>query len=286
MIVLLLEDKVYSIESFPKKIYERFPATSILKVIKRNVEECLTKSKTVPLLTDGWAIVIDNKVSIEQALPFCRNKANLVVLWIDRKNKMDIELKLTNEKLDYKVLDNLNVSKENLIAYVCKELNLKDTDAKTLCNKCNNYLPYVIESVTVLKSLGKQITRKDILKFIDKRSRMNVHSLFLHFIGYKVMETSLVASYLYDFRYGFSYIKESLLNYLNDAIEIYLLMEQGFLGADNFKTYDFGKAMAFSEYSMKSLIIDVHSVVSLEILILTKIKIQKSSLYDLLNYLN
>ena len=94
----------------------------------------------------------------------------------------------------------------------------------------------------------------------------------------------MLASYLYDFRYGFKYIKDSLLSYLNDAIEIYLLMEQGFLGADNFKSYDFGRSIVFSEYSLRKLIIDVHSVISLDVLILTKIKIQKCSLHDLLNY--
>lgn len=284
MIVILLEDKVYSLNSFPKKIRDRFPNTSILMVNKKNTEECLRKSKEIPLLTDGWAIIIDDKVPIEQTVQFCKNDSNLVVIWINPKNKMEMELALTKEKLKYRIVDNINLEKDKLLDYVCSELKIDLKESKTLCNKCNNYLPYVLESVTMLKSLGRQVTRKDILNFIDKRNRLNVHSLFLHLIGYKVVDTSLIASYLYDFRYGFKYIKDSLLSYLNDAIEIYLLMEQGFLGADNFKTYDFGRSIAFSEYSLRKLIIDVHSVISLDVLILTKIKIQKCSLHDLLNY--
>ena len=284
MVIVLMEDSVYSIDSFLKKIYSRFPVTSVLNVDKRNLNESLSKMETQPLLTDGWAIIVNKRVSISQSIKFCNSDSNLVVLWINPKDKMEVELKLNENKIKYRVLDNLNVSKDALITYTCNELNLDTKEAKTLCNRCNNYLPYVLESVTLLKSLGRDVKRKDILKYIEKKNQINAHSLFLYFIGYKYYDSSQVSTYLYDFRYAFSYIKESLLKYLEDAIEIYLLMEQGFLGADNFKSYDFGRSMVFSEYSMKSLILDVHSSVNLEKLIFTKIKIEKSSLHDLLNY--
>lgn len=285
MIIVLMEDRVHTIKSLPAMVRARFPKTSVMTVNKNNRVESLELSKTTPLLTDGWAIIINQGVNLDQALPFFNNTKNSVIYWIKPSEKSDVINRLNELKFKFTFVDNINVSREELIDYVSNKLELKKADAKTLCNKCNNYLPYVLESTALLSSLGRKVTRKDILKFIDKHNRVSIHSLFLHLIGYKVMETSLVSSYLYDFRFGFHYVKENLLKYLNDAIKVYLLIEQGFLGADNYSTYVFDSKLTISDYVLKNLILNVHPKVSLEVLLLAKIKVQKSSLHDLLNYI-
>lgn len=283
MVIVLMQDKVYAIDDFPAKVREKFPNTSILEVNKSCVRERLEQSKLTPLLTDGWAVIIQNNVSIEQAIPFCRDERNVVIVWIKPKDKKEVMTALKTEKIKFSLLDNINVSKEELCSYVSQELKVNKKDAITLCNRNNYYLPYVLESVTLLKSLGKDIKRTDILKFVDKRTSMTINKLFYHLIGYKMMETSLVAGYLYDFRYAFRYIKESLLKCLNDCIKIYYLIEEGRLGADNFKTFVFDEKICFSDYALEQIILKVHVSVPLEKLILVKIKVQKMTLEDLID---
>lgn len=286
MIIVLLENKVYAIESLIGKIKSEFPKSSILEVNKSNRFEMLKLADTTPLLTEGWIVICHERLNIVQILPFCKNTKNLIIINVNQSTKTDVINCLLENKLEYSLVDNVNVSKETLIKYVSETLSLSDKDSKTLCNKCNNYLPYVLEAVTLLQTLGRQITRNDILKFIDKRTTLNVHSLFLHVIGYKVLDESLVSTYLYDFKYAFSYIKGKLMSYIDDSIYVYSLIESGLLGADNYIGYQFDKKLTISEYVLKNLVLYVHKEISFEVLLLTKIKVSKcTSMYMLLEFM-
>lgn len=286
MIIVLLENKVYAIESLIGKIKSEFPKSSILEVNRSNRFEMLKLSETTPLLTDGWIILCSERLNILQILPFTKNSKNLVVINATNTSKSDIINCLEDNKLEFSLVDNINVSKETLIKYVSNTLSLSEKDSKTLCNKCNNYLPYVLESVTLLQTLGRDVTRNDVLKFIDKRTTLNVHSLFLHLIGYRVLEETLVSTYLYDFKYAFSYMKTKLLAYLDDSIYIYTLIESGLLGGDNYKTYQYDKKLTISDYTLKNLVLYVHKEISFEVLLLTKIKVSKcTSMYMLLEFM-
>lgn len=286
MIVVLLENSIYTIDSLIGKIKSKFPKTSILEVNKGNRYDLLKLSHTVPLLTDGWVIIGNQSMSVEQMLPFCKDTNNLVILHTKPVNKTTVMESLDENGIKYKLVDNVNVPKETLINYVCSTLKLQQKDAKALCNRCNNYMPYVLESVTLLQTLGRQVTRSDINMFIPQRTNITVNSLFLHMIGYKVLDISLVANYLYDFRYAFKYVKTKLLEYLEDAIYVYSLIESGVLGSDNYSTFTFDRTLVISEYVLKNLVLHVHSEVSLEMLLLTKIKVQKcTAMFMLLEYI-
>lgn len=286
MIIVLLENKVYAIDSLIGRVRREFPDSSILEVNKNNRFDMLKLSNTTPLLTNGWVIICNERMNTQQCLPFCKNPNNLTILHTTPKNKSDVLNFLAENKLEFSLVDNINVSKETLIDYVSSELKLTEKESKTLCNKCNNYLPYVLESVALLQTLGRQVTRNDILKFIDKRTTMSIVSLFNHVIGFKTLDSSLVATYLYDFKYAFGYLKTKLLSYIDDAIYIYTLMDSGLLGPDNYKDYKFDKKLTVSDYMVKNIILNIHRKVSFEILLLTKIKVSKcNSMYAFLEFI-
>lgn len=286
MIVVLLENSIYSIDSLVGKIKSKFPKTSILEVNRSNRYDFLKLSHTVPLLTDGWVIIGNQSMSVEQMLPFCKDTNNLVILHTKPSKKNEVIESLDEHGIKYNLVDNINVSKESLIAYTSTTLSLLEKDAKALCNRCNNYMPYVIEAVTLLQTLGRQVTRNDINTFIQKRTNITINSLFMHMIGYKVLDVSLLATYLYDFKYAFKYVKTKLLEYVEDSIYVYSLIESGVLGSDNYSTFSFDRTLNISEYVLKNLVLHVHSEVSLEMLLLTKIKIQKcTSMFMLLEYI-
>lgn len=284
MVIVLLEHKIYHIESLVDKIHSSFPMNSILKVNRKNIYDMQKLLKTTPLLTDGWAIIISDTVSIEQALAFCKDDNNVVVICTKPNRKNDAIVALGAEEIKFSIVDNIKVGEEALRKYVSERLHIDNKLAITLCNRCNNYLPYVLEGVSLLETLGRQVERKDVTNFIDKRSGVNIYSLFKHLIGYINMDESTVATYLYDFRFAFPYIKKELLKYIDDTINIFSLIESGHLAGDNYKTFNYGFKVRVSDYVLKSLILDVHESVSLELVILLKVKIQKcDSMYQLLN---
>ena len=284
MNIVLIEDPIYSVDSLKKSVKSKFPVTSQISVTKGNFYEKLKLSKTTPLLTEGWAIITSSSLDIKQCALLCSDSRNLIIMDVKPRNKHEAIVVLSGMGIEFSVVDNVHVSKPRLISYTRDKLNISEKDAITLCNRCNNYLPYVNESVSLLESLGKEITRSDILKYSNKRTSFNIQSLLLHLIGYKRANTDEVACFIYDFRYALTYIKRSLLKYLEDSIEIYILMENGLLGADNYKDFKFPRKLEMSEYLLKRLIIDIHPVVPLEMLILVKVSIQKiNKTYELLN---
>lgn len=284
MIVVLLENKVYCIDSLIKKVKSNFPGSSILEVNRSNRFEMLKMVKTKPLLTNKWVIICDARLNVLQCEEFFKRDEDLVILNVTSSTKSEVINTLESLNLPYSLVDNVNVSKKTLVDYVSLELSLSEKDATTLCNKCNHYLPYVLESVSLLKTLGRDVNKNDILKFIDKKTTVNLTSLLFHLMGYRVLDSSVVSSYLYDFRYAFDYIKSNLVAYIEDCIYVYSLIESGFLGADNVKDYQFDRKLKISDYVLKTIVMDIHKKVSFEFLLLLKIKITKcTGMYMLLN---
>lgn len=282
MIIVLIENDLYTIggKSFINQLEAKFPRTSTMFASNKNLEyvkDNLVNSK--PLLTNKW-LVVGNRLKESSALILVKNLYdNVLVLKYDSRTKdVDNLMKLLKSMhVEFKLMDNLNLSEPRLISYVSSELNLSEADAKTLVKRCNLYVPYINESVFALKSLGRQIERKDILNFVVKRSSFNSLSLFNHVIGFKRVPNEVVARFIYDFRYALSYLKTDLLEKLEDALLIYSLMEEGLLSPSNFKDFEFPRKLKVSDYLLKSLVLDIYKSVSYETLIYTKLALSKVS---------
>lgn len=285
--ILLLEDDLYSIKSLKRRVKEIFPSSSILKVNKSNYYNMLKLQHTTPLLTEGWAIFLSSRLSSVQCSKFFdKNEKNLVILQVSPAKKNDRVVELSELGISFKIVDNIKVSKDVLIEHASKELNISTKDATTLCNRCNNYLPYVSESIAVLKTLGRKVTRADILKYVEKRSSTRVLDIFFHIIKFKPSKESDLATMLYDFRYAFDYIKKNLIKYFDTTIYLYTLFESGYLGLDNYKDFEYNKKVEFSPYMVKKILDEVHPRVSLKALLVYKHKVYEcKTMFELLDLL-
>lgn len=280
MIIVLIENDLYSFgnKSFMKELSIKFPRTSTLKLNNRNVTDVVeTLKSSKPLLTEGWLILANNLKESPALMVSKMVGNNILVLKYQTKNSSvdDIMKMLKSNNIAFKLLDNFNIKEDKLISYVSEELLISETDAKTLVKRCNNYLPYINESLFALKALDRKITRKDILNFVLKRSSFNTLSLFNHVIGYKRVSNDVVSRFLYDFKYALKYLKTDLVDKLEDAILIYSLMNEGLLNARNFKDYEYPRKLKISEYLLRSLVLDIYSEVSFETLLYTRLTILK-----------
>lgn len=280
MIIFLIENDLYSIDSnnLVKQLETKFPRTSTLSLTNRNLEYVKnTVSNSKPLLTSKW-LIIGNQLKEISVLTMVKNLYdNVLVLRYNNKSKEveDLMKILKSMSIDFNLVDNVNLSEARLVSYVSSELDLSEADARTLVKRCNHYIPYINESVFALKSLGRQIERKDILNFVVKRSSFNTLSLFNHVIGFKRVSNEVVSRFLYDFRYALKFLKTDLLEKLDDALLVYSLMNEGLLSPSNFKEFTFPRKLKISDYLLKSLILDINKSVSYETLIYTKLAISK-----------
>lgn len=280
MIIFLIENDLYSIDSnnLVKQLETKFPRTSTLSLTNRNLEYVKnTVSNSKPLLTSKW-LIIGNQLKEISVLTMVKNLYdNVLVLRYNNKSKEveDLMKILKSMSINFNLVDNVNLSEARLVSYVSSELDLSEADARTLVKRCNHYIPYINESVFALKSLGRQIERKDILNFVVKRSSFNTLSLFNHVIGFKRVSNEVVSRFLYDFRYALKFLKTDLLEKLDDALLVYSLMNEGLLSPSNFKEFTFPRKLKISDYLLKSLILDINKSVSYETLIYTKLAISK-----------
>lgn len=288
MIIFLIENDLYSLgnKSFIKELQSKFPRTSILEVHNRNVASTVeTIQSSRPLLTSKWLLIAKNlKEDAVKVLAKNLSDNVLVLKYQERTNSVNDLMKLLKStNVEFKLVDNFNISDDKLISYVSSELSISEHDAKTLVKRCNNYLPYINESIFALKALGRPIERRDILNFVLKRSSFNTLSLFNHLIGYKRVSNEVVGRFIYDFRFALKYLKNDLIDKLDDAILVYSLMSEGLLSARNFKEFEFPRKLKISDYLLRSLVLDVYKEVSADTLIYLKLTISKiNNTYQLL----
>lgn len=282
MIIILIENDLYSLQNnlFLKSLEQKFPRTSTLFLTNRSLNEVIdTINTSKPLLTSKW-LVLGNNVKENAVLSIVKHIADnvLVLKYQSRTNAVNDLMKLLKSmSIDFKVVDNFNLSNEKIVSYVSEQLGLSETDSKTLVKRCNGYLPYVNESVFALKSLNRKVERKDVLDFVVNRSTFNTLSLFNHIIGYKKVNNEVVGRFLYDFKYATKYLKKDLLEKFDDALLVYSLMNEGLLTPENFREFEFPKKLKISDYLLKSLVVDVYKEVSYETLLYNKLVISKIS---------
>lgn len=288
MVIVLIENDLYSLgdSSFVKSMQEKFPRTSTLFLNPRSMGDVINSLETSrPLLTSKW-LVLGNNLKENSVLSVLKHLGDnvLVLKYQTRTSAVDDLMKLMKSmSVEFKFVDNFNISKDRIVGYVSEDLGITEADAKTLVKRCNYYLPYVNESIFTLKSLNRPIERKDILNFVLSRSNFNTLSLFNHVVGYKRVNNEVVARFLYDFRYAIKYLKKDLLEKLEDSLLIYSLMSEGLLTPENFRDFEFPRKLKISDYLVKTIILEIYKEVSYETLLYNKLVISKiSNTYQLL----
>lgn len=280
MIVFLIENELYSIgeSSFTKSLNDKFPRTSTIYMNSRNFESTVdTIKSTRPLLTSKWLLIGFNLNSsyVKNILKYATDEVLVFKYLTKTKELEDLMKELKSKNVKFSIVDNVNISEDRMVSYVCSELDLEEKEAKSLVKRCNNYVPYLNESVFALKSLGRKVERKDILNFVVKRSSFNTLSLFNHLIGFKRVSDDVVARFLYDFRYALKYLKTDLLDKFDDALLIYSLMNDGILSTTNYMDFEYPRKLKISDYLLKLLILDISKSVSYETLLFNKLSIEK-----------
>ena len=283
MIFVVLEDPRCPI--FTEGIMTKFPQSSVVRVNKKSKITDLKKLTSKPLLTSKWLVFIDSKTE-SATLKFVGSQDSCICVYyttsIRSKSDFNMCKSICNET---EFIDNLNIGKENSISFIKSNINISDSDAEFLYNRCNKFLPYISESVNLLKGLQVFITRSHIQNYTPKHLNITPNTLFYNLVGIKCSDTKMISEYLYAYRYAFDYIYKSINALFSACSILYKDIESGELSNDNIEEYHANHAnLNVSIYFIRTTLNEIYPSLSYGDLCIKRITIKKvKSILDLLS---
>lgn len=249
---------------------------SCVKYIRDKVKlDQLSEFKKPPLFEQGWFLIykgldrniirflgsLDNNVTVFQAF----NKAKCEQL---------INI-LVECKLKYKIIDNLQISKDTKLDYIRRELHISGGDVDYLYNRTRGYLRDLTNAVYALKHL-RLVTRDDIKALVPKTARFGLVDIYNYMIGLSECKMSYedAIKIVYKYRYGIEFLREFLLSKLKSQMLVYELMSSGELSINNYRGFKHKSLTEITEYQLYK-IIEQNREVSFEYLYFLEINLSK-----------
>lgn len=282
MILVLIEDPLIPIVS--NEIKEKFPYNCRMSITQATRYKEIEKLKDSPLLTKKWYVDISsnvNNILLSKVLTY--NNINVVrTSTSDYKEK----LSLCSKYGECKFINALKLDRDSIKSFICNELNVDSELGDFIYERCNGYTPNILESVTLLKSLSKDIKKSDITKYVKPTPPVSVKSLFLHIIGLKKIKQKSLVLFLYNFRYAIKYLKTELLKLFDIVIKIYNDLLEGNLDLSDIKGYISDNRLKVSDLFVIEILDSVVRNIPIENIYLLRYKIfQLEDTVELLNFI-
>lgn len=268
---------------FSRDFLRDIPSDSIFKVTRNTLIKDLEVLKRNPLFTNKWFVLFDSKVDTSMIDRMISYPNADVIVMADRVNYQKKKSSLM--KLgEYKVIDLVNPSKEFCKNYVIKELGVGDDVAKALLSRSNYFLPTIAENVNTLRSLGRTPTISDVNLYVSKRTSVTVYTLFYYLFNISNVPSKSILMFLYEFRFAFVYLKTRLLELFDVSLTVYSDVESGVVSGVNCREYLSDKQFNVTEYFLKTVINELHPLVTYEKLYLERLRFSRcENIVELLN---
>lgn len=286
---ILIEPKDVPIGSLKSKILSTVPQSSVMNINRGNAFESLKTLRLPPLLTDNWLVFINDRVSYDNIKNiFSITENNNIVHFEVTSKAEEVVNKLIEDGVGVKVINNNKLDKDEVEEYVSSSLDLSIEDTKYLCRRVRYNVKKIVESVNIL-SLLDAVERKDIKQYTNRSSKASVSDIVDKLLGYPNKRgTKGLVDLIYDYRFGFSYLKEYILKEINDIMMTYSAISSGELWLDNYQDFKGdAKMKSISKYRLAKYI-EMYRVVSIDKLYLTKLKIEalrNNEIHLLLSYI-
>lgn len=283
MIYLVMEDSRAPL--FTEDLYNTVPKSSIVKIKKSTLDLEVDKLNSSPLFTSKWFALIDRGVSENLIVKICSMKSVVPIIYVTDKTVGSVR-SVISEFGENKLVNLINPSKSFCEKHVCKVLSVTEDVSKCLCEKSNYFLPSLEENINVLKSLGRAPSKKDINLYISRRNSVTIYSLFYFILGQSKVLPKNIIVFMHDFKYAFSYLKESLLKLFDDMLQIYDDIENAIVGKTNIDSYYKSSKLGCTLFFTKRVVLEFHKIFTYEEIYLRKLKLARcSNVVELLNYI-
>lgn len=269
MILVLLEQECNCINSVIECVIEKYDESSIVRISGSRIDsETISTLSRKPLLSSGWLILCDHKISTF-ALKTVNKPFNSVIIKVTSRSKLQYVLSNLSS-LEYNYIDNYYPSEDELYTWIGSRLNCSKATTTALLSRCNNRLPKIVQAVDMLSCFDK-VTPKMITQYIEKTSAASVEDIVLYLLKVqrKGIAKAEVMQTVSQFRYAYKWLLETIEGELLLFQYIFSAIAVGELSLQNYKEYKLNseekRIIALSEFKMRR-IIEFYESVSCEYL--------------------
>lgn len=258
MNIILAEEINFPLGSFIDQVKKKFPSSCVVNMNRNNTDEVLKTVKSPPPVHELWLVLASLRNPADDILNKLDNEHTVNVFVVRSKEELtEWSRKLSVLQIQFKIVNNLDVPKPDVVEYVMKELGVDYELAKYICGRHRYYLPKITSSVLTLKHLPK-VTKATIRKYTSAYNDMSYDALFDYVIGVdERVSHNKAISLVHKYRYGVEYIVKFLVKRFEMYLYVYEEMMLGKLSFDNYKDYyaeHKSDMKDFSEYRMKMAI--------------------------------
>lgn len=244
---ILAEDFKYPLTSFRELITEKFPQSSIINCNKTNISSVLKTVDKPPPFTKGWLIFVNSRDISPDVINVLGSGDNCAVYVVNNQESLDLLVQTFMEsKVKFQTINNLNPSKESILRYIEKTLNVDTELAQYIYRRHRGYVPKIVETVEIMLVHGI-VTKADIKKYTTASTSLSWDGLFQHIIGVKPASSKKVMALVKQYQYGMKYLLKFLVKRFELYIMVHELAAMGELSLSNYKEYRRANAKKFKD---------------------------------------
>ena len=279
MLFILLESDYNVINPVVPRLSNNFKKDCIKTIKSTSTIADLEIYKKPPLFELGWFLIYsgtDNKI-----ISFLgKLTQNVTVIKVSNVAQGEqIAEVLINKHIEFKLINNLKISKKDKLAYIMQELQISDADCNYLYNRTRGYLKDLISAINSLKNL-QCVTRQDIKTLVPKTSKYGLNNLYNYLIGVEEdMTYEQAVTLIYKYRYGLEFLREFLLDKLRQQMLVFKYIASGELTFENYKVFKSESLTSLTTYQLYKMI-EQYKIVSFDLLYFLFTSIEKIPIND------
>lgn len=219
MIIVLLESPSNIILPFLDELKSKYPKSSQAVVSPRDsLADLIPKFSKPPLFTAGWLIECSVAVRAGTIKKLDELGNNYVVVRVTSNAEKERALHAL-AGLDITFIDNYNLSKEELLAWISSELKCTDDVAKAIYNRVSGKLNSIVAAVGILSILD-EVKKSDVAKYVRAVNSTSIKDIVPFILGCarRSVHYSDVLDVIQQYQYGVSW----LVKYLITQLDVYL----------------------------------------------------------------
>lgn len=273
MIIVLTEAQNNVINSVIPKLLANVNSSYVHRIPNEIKPMDVEKYGTPPVMEKGWCVIYGCKDKKVVKL-LCSYKDNITILTVNSlAQKESLMQQLYEDNCEFKVIDNLKISRKDKIQYIQNNLHVTEAEATYIVTRTRGRIKDIVSAVGALRSCS-HITREQIRAIVPKTEKFSINDLYNYLVGYTIDKNPMTYKdailILYNYQYGVGFLRDFLMDRLIRDLAIYDLIESDGLSIRNYKEYrhlrgnDNNKILtSLTEYQLYK-VIEQHRYVSYE----------------------
>lgn len=236
MLYILYESPNNVITSLLTKLYDMYPPSSRIFLSARPSDEEVYKVRFAPLLSTGWLVLANPKISKQKIKVLTSFPGDNVILLQVASFAEYEELQQSLAEFEPVCVDNHKIKKETVLQWIQEQLHCSKEIATYLYNRVHGRLTDLVEGIQILSEFPN-VTRQHVLKYVQPSVKANISDIADYLMGCPRpgIKDREIVYFLYEFRYAFPWVLKSLLTELEDRLAVFRLVSDGALTIANYQ---------------------------------------------------